>query len=140
VTLVELEHDQSKHSDRMTSRSGSAFAHRHPLVFFYLLSLVLSAVVIAVLLAVDLAEELFVLGTFGPGIAAVVTVAVVDGRSQAWHFVRSMRWRFGLGWWAVAVLLPLAVVGAALLLATFTGGPSLSSELWPGLVSAIPCS
>jgi membrane protease YdiL (CAAX protease family) len=118
---------------------GSRLAARHPLVFFYGLALVLSAVIVAVLLAVDLAEELFVLGTFGPGIAAVITVGALDGRSQAWRFVkRSLKWRFGLGWWAIAILLPLVVSVLALLLATTTGGPSLNSELWSGLAASIP--
>lgn len=114
-------------------------ASRHPLVLFYGLALVLSAAIVAVLLAVGLAEDLFVLGTFGPGIAAVVTVGLLDGRSHAWRFVKSsMSWKFGLGWWATAILLPFMVTLLALLLAATTGGPSLDSELWAGLAAAIP--
>ena len=120
------------------SRTGPGLAARHPLVLFYSLALVLSAVIVGLLLVADLAE-LFVLGTFGPGIAAVITVGVLDGRSQAWRFVkRSLQWRFGLGWWAVSILLPLVVSVLALLLATTTGGPPLDSELWPGLAASIP--
>ena len=138
MTLVDKEHTQTDRQTGMTSWSESKLA-RHPLVFFYALALVLSAVVVAILLVVDLAEELFVLGTFGPGIAAVITVAVVDGRSQAWRFVKqAMRWRSGLVWWAVAILMPLVVTVLALLVGTTTGGPSLNPELWPGLASAIP--
>lgn len=123
----------------MAPRPGSKVVHRRPLVLFYGLALGLSAAVIAVLLVVDLAEDLFVLGTFGPGIAAVITVAVLDGRSQSWRFVkRSMRWRFGATWWVIAILMPLAVTVLALLLATTTGGPSLDSDVWPGLASAVP--
>jgi len=123
----------------MASGTGSRLATRHPLVVFYTLALVLSAVIAAVLLAVDLAEDLFVLGTFGPGIAAVITVGLMDGRSQALRFIKSaLQWRFGLGWWATAILLPLAVTVLALLLATTTGGPSLNSELWSGLAASIP--
>lgn len=123
----------------MASRSGPRLAARHPLAFFYGLAAVLSAGIVGALSAVDLAEDWFVLGTFGPGIAAVITVGVMDGRTQAWRFVKSsLTWRFGFGWWATAILLPLAVVVAALLLATTTGGPSLDSGLWSGLAAAIP--
>lgn len=123
----------------MASWTPSNVATRHPLVFFYALALLLSAAIVAVLLAVGLAEDLFVLGTFGPGIAAVITVGVLDGRSQAWRFVKSsMKWKFGVGWWTTAILLPLAVTVLALLLATTTGGPSLNSELWSSLAAAIP--
>ena len=132
-------HEQREGLVQTDSWSGVRPAARHPLVFFYALALVLSAVIVGVLLVVDLAEELFVLGTFGPGIAAVVTVGVLDGRSQAWRFVkRSLNWRFGFGWWAIAILLPLVVSVLALLLATTTGGPSLNSELWSGLAASIP--
>jgi membrane protease YdiL (CAAX protease family) len=114
-------------------------ATRHPLVLFYVLALVLSAVIVAALLAVGLAEDLFVVGTFGPGIAAVITVGLLDGRSHAWRFIKgSMAWRFGFGWWAVAILLPLVVSVLALLFASTTGGPSLDPELWSGLAAAIP--
>ncbi len=123
----------------MASRSDARLASRHPLVFFYALAVILSAGIVAVLLAVELAEDLFVLGTFGPGIAAVITVGVLDGRSQAWRFVKnSMRWNFGLGWWTIAIVLPLVVTLLALVLATTTGGPPLNSELWSGLAAAIP--
>ena len=123
----------------MASLSGSRLATRHPLVFFYGLAVILSAFIVAVLLVTNLAEELFVLGTFGPGIAAVITVGVIDGRAHAWRFVKSsMKWRFGFGWWAVAILLPLVVVVVALMLATTTGGPPPDSELWSGLAAAIP--
>jgi len=123
----------------MASQTRSGLAARHPFVLFYALALVLSAVIVGVLLLADLAEELFVLGTFGPGIAAVITVGVMEGRSQAWRFVkRSLNWRFGFRWWAVAIVLPLVISVLALLLATTTGGPSLDSELWSGLAAAIP--
>lgn len=123
----------------MTSRSDPRLVSRHPVVFFYGLAVILSAGIIAVLLAVDLAQDLFVLGTFGPGIAAVITVGVLDGRSQAWRFVKSsMKWDFGLGWWTTAIVLPLVVTLLALVLATSTGGPLLDSELWSGLATALP--
>ena len=133
------EHDHRQGSGQIASSSGLRLAARNPRIFFYVLALVISAGIVALLLAVDLAQELFVLGTFGPGVAAVVTVGVLHGRSQAWQFVkRSLTWRFGISWWAIAILLPLAVSFLALLLATTTGGPALSSELWSGLAAAIP--
>lgn len=123
----------------MASWTPSSIAARHPIVLFFTLALVLSAAIFAVLLAVGLAEDLFVLGTFGPGIAAVITVGVLEDRSQAWRFVkRSVAWRFGGGWWVTVILLPLVVTIVALLLATTTGGPQLNSELWAGLATAIP--
>lgn len=129
-----------QHEVEMTaSRPISTMATRHPVVVFYGLALVLSATVVAILMLAGLAEDLFVLGTFGPGVAAVITVALRGGRSTAWQFVRtSMRWKLGVGWWATAILLPLAVTGLALSAATSSGGPSLDSELWSGLAAAIP--
>ncbi len=123
----------------MVMETGPGLVARYPLAFFYALALVISAVIVGVLLVVDLAKELFVLGTFGPGIAAVITVGVLDGRSQAWRFVkRSLNPKFGFGWWAMAILLPLVVSVLALLLATTTGGPSLDSSLWSGLAASVP--
>ncbi|MDJ0664394.1 MAG: CPBP family intramembrane metalloprotease [Acidimicrobiia bacterium] len=123
----------------LVSQTGSGLVARYPLAFFYALALLFSAVIVGVLLVVGLAKELFVLGTFGPGIAAVITVGVLDGRSQAWRFVKgSLNPKFGLGWWAIAILLPLVVTVLALVLATTTGGPSLNSELWSGLAAAVP--
>jgi hypothetical protein len=83
------ERDRQRAVDSMASWTPSGMASRHPLVLFSGLALVLSAAIVAVLLAVGLAEDLFVLGTFGPGIAAVVTVGLLDGRSHAWRFVKS---------------------------------------------------
>ena len=123
----------------MPPSSSSRLAARNPLTLFYALSLAISAGIVGILLAVDLAEQLFVLGTFGPGVAAIVTVGMMDGRSQAWRFVKhSLKLRFGLVWWAIVILLPLLVSVVALLLATTTGGPSLDSSLWAGLAAAIP--
>ena len=139
MTRADSDPTQGERQAGMESEHGDGLAQRHPLVVFFTLTLAFSAVIAGGLLAVDLAEELFVLGTFGPGIAAVATVVMLDGRSQAWRFLKgSLNWRFGLGWWAAAILMPLAVVGLALVLAAPTGGPSLDSGLWSGLATTIP--
>lgn len=63
-----------------------------------------------------LTGALFLLGGFGPGIAAVVMVGYSGGRAElrAW-LVRCLRWRVGWIWIALAFFLPLAVttLGAA---------------------------
>jgi len=50
-------------------------------------------------------------GSFGPSLAAFVVVASTRpvGGLRAW-LSRCLQWRIGWGWWAFAVLLPLAVM------------------------------
>lgn len=122
-----------------TGRSVRTLADRHPSVVFYVLSLSLSGMILTALWAVGSAQDLFFLATFGPGVAAVVTVGMRDDRSAAWQFTKeAMRWRLDFRWWAATILLPLATTVAALVMAAYAGGVALDPGLWSGLAAAIP--
>jgi len=58
-----------------------------------------------------LATLLMFAGSFGPSLAAIVLVASTRGLEglRPW-LSRCLQWRIGWGWWAVALLLPLAVM------------------------------
>lgn len=57
------------------------------------------------------------LGYFGPAIAALLIAAVVTGAAGVEDLLaRLLRWRVGLGWYGVAVLLPVLTVIAAVAL------------------------
>lgn len=58
-----------------------------------------------------LATLLMFAGSFGPTLAAIVVVASTRpvGGVRAW-LSRCLQWRIGWGWWALALLLPLAVM------------------------------
>lgn len=47
---------------------------RYPVISFYLMTLAFSALVLGAVVATGAGEELFILGTFGPAVAAVVMV------------------------------------------------------------------
>jgi uncharacterized protein len=65
--------------------------------------------------------------SFGPLIAAVVVIAVSDGRPGLRALTaRMLRWRVGWRWYAVALGLPLAVDGLAWVLNAMLGAPSPS--------------
>lgn len=70
-----------------------------------------------------LATLLMFAGSFGPSLAAIVVVAStrkVEGL-RAW-LSRCLQWRIGWGWWAFALLLPLAVMPLAAGLHIALGG------------------
>jgi uncharacterized protein len=63
---------------------------------------------------------LWVLGGYGPTIAALVLIGLRDGRAGLGRFLRRLlQWR--LGWWYLTVLLPLPVVLIAATYAVVTG-------------------
>jgi hypothetical protein len=70
-----------------------------------------------------LATLLMFAGSFGPSLAAIVMVASTrpPGGLRAW-LTRCLRWRIGWGWWAFALLLPLAVMRLAAGLHIALGG------------------
>ncbi|HOE41269.1 MAG TPA: type II CAAX endopeptidase family protein [Rhodoferax sp.] len=70
-----------------------------------------------------LATLLMFAGSFGPSLAAVVVVASSRKCAglRAW-LVRCLQWRIGWGWWAFALLLPLAVMSLAAGLHIALGG------------------
>ena len=78
----------------------------------------------------------------GPVVAAIVVIAVADGRAGYRDlFARLTRWRVGWTWWAVAIAMPLAVLAVASLAnVTLWGAPApdLGNLAWAdiGLVVA----
>ena len=71
-------------------------------------------------------------GAFAPGAAALMTAAVVEGRSGVREIARRLtRWRFGGRWYAVAALFAPAVVAAALAIARPGPGDSSKLPLFP---------
>jgi hypothetical protein len=70
---------------------------------------------------------------FGPFLAALVVLAVTEGKSGVLGLLRRMvRWRVGPQWYAVALLLPIVVTLAAAALNVFLLGPSAppQRQIW----------
>jgi membrane protease YdiL (CAAX protease family) len=85
---------------------------------------------------------------FGPGIlviaysstaAALVIAAFARGRAGLLEVWRSLlRWRVGIGWYALVIALPMAIVPNAVAVATFAGGadaPLLWQANWAALAT-----
>jgi uncharacterized protein len=108
---------------------------RHPLVVFFVLAYALSWWP-WILYAFDL-SPLPIVG-FGPFLAAIVVLAVTRGKAGVMALLRRMvRWRVSPVWYAVALLLPVAITVAATVLNVLFGAQAPSSaELsgWSGLV------
>jgi hypothetical protein len=83
----------------------TALTKQHQLTAFFMLTYLLSWL-----------PQLFGGGlfAFGPLIAALVVVVLAGGRTglRAW-WRDSTRWRGGLGWYALAILLPFTINAAA---------------------------
>src|SRR5215208_4028294 len=109
---------------------------RHPLITFFVLAYALSWWP-AILYALDLLPQPIV--GFGPFLAALVVLALTSGKSGIVGLLRRMvRWRVGLRWYAVALLLPVTIALAAAAFNVMLGAQAPSSvELggWTGLFS-----
>ena len=70
---------------------------------------------------------------FGPLIAAVILLMIVGGwpATKAW-LGRIIHWRVGLRWYAVALILPLALIAAAVGLNLLLGAQPLAEFQGPG--------
>jgi uncharacterized protein len=69
---------------------------------------------------------------FGPFIAAFIVLALTRGRAGIRKLLMSMvSWRVGLGWYAVALLLPVAIMLGVLYLNALFGGPALTAADFP---------
>ena len=113
----------------------SSMVKRHPLITFFLLAYALSWWP-WILYAFDLLPQPIV--GFGPFLAAVLMLAITSGKTSIVRLLRRMvQWRVGLGWYAVALLLPVAIALAAAGLNLLAGAQAPSSiELsgWTGLL------
>jgi membrane protease YdiL (CAAX protease family) len=109
---------------------------RYPLITFFVLAYVLSWWP-WILYALDLLPQPIV--GFGPFLAAIVVLAITRGKTGVVGLLRRMvRWRVGLRWYAVALLLPVAITLAAAVFNALLGAQAPSAaELggWTGLFS-----
>ena len=109
---------------------------RYPLITFFVLAYVLSWWP-SILYALDLLPQPIV--GFGPFLAAIVVLALTRGKTGVVGLLRRMvRWRVGLRWYAVALLLPVAISLAAAAFNVLLGAQAPSAaELggWTGLFS-----
>ena len=80
------------------------------------------------------------IASFGPFLAALLVLALTEGKAGIVGLLRRMvRWRVGVGWYAVALLLPVVMAGGATLLNVALGAePPTAAEL--GRWTAIPAS
>ena len=84
---------------------------RHPLISFFVLAYALSWWPIA-FYAAGLSPSTII--SFGPFLAALVVLAATQGKTGVVGLLRRIvRWRVGLRWYAVALLLPVVVTAAA---------------------------
>jgi uncharacterized protein len=108
---------------------------RRPLIAFFALAYALSWWP-AILYALDLSPQPIV--GFGPFLAAVVVLAITHGKTGVVTLLRRMvQWRVGPRWYAIALLLPVAIEVAAAGLNLLAGAqPPSSVELsgWTGLL------
>jgi membrane protease YdiL (CAAX protease family) len=119
----------------MMSRLTSA-VKRRPIITFFVLAYALSWWP-SILYALDLSPQ--PIAGFGPFLAALAVLALTHGRTGIGGLLRRMvRWRVGLRWYAVALLLPVGLALAATVLNVLLGAqvPS-SAELgdWTGVFS-----
>ena len=113
----------------------SALVRRHRLTTFFVLAYAFSWWV-WILYATGLSPN--PIASFGPFLAAIVVLALTEGRAGIGRLFRRMvRWRVSPVWYAVALLLPgvLAAIAAALNILMGAQPPS-SDQLggWPGLI------
>jgi uncharacterized protein len=111
---------------------------RHPLITFFVLACALSWWP-WILYAFDLLP-LPIVG-FGPFLAALVVLAITRGKMGVVDLLRRMvRWRVGLKWYAVALLLPVVVALTAAAINVYLLGAQASSSAAQlgGLPSLIP--
>ncbi len=109
---------------------------RHPLIAFFMLAFALSWWP-WILYAFGLSPT--PIASFGPFLAALVVLAITQGKSGIGGLLRRMvRWRVGIRWYAVALLLPVGIALAATALNVLLGAHAPSAaDLggWTGLFS-----
>jgi membrane protease YdiL (CAAX protease family) len=113
-----------------------ALVKRHPLTTFFILAYALSWWA-----WIPYAVGAFPnpVASFGPFLAAVVVLAMTEGKAGLLGLFRRMvRWRVAPGWYALALLLPPVLAAAATMLNVLLGAePPSAAELsaWTGLFS-----
>ncbi len=103
---------------------------RHDLAVFLILAFALSWSIWPLVLVNPESSPLV---PFGPIIAAFVVLALTRGWVGIRDLLRSIvRWRVGLRWYAVVLLLPVAITLVALYLNTLLGGPTPTAADFSG--------
>ena len=114
----------------------SAFVKRHRLTTFFILAYALSWWA-WILYAFGLFPN--PVASFGPFLAAIVVLALTEGKAGILGLFRRMvRWRVAPGWYAVALLLPAVLAAAATVLNVLLGAepPSAAAlNAWTGVFS-----
>jgi membrane protease YdiL (CAAX protease family) len=109
---------------------------RHPLVAFFVLSYALAWLAWPVWAFGLYPNPVF---SFGPFLAALIVLAVTQGKSGLGGLLRRMvRWRVGPGWYAVALLVPVAITLAATGLNVLLGAQTPSSADLGGWTDLLP--
>jgi uncharacterized protein len=113
-----------------------SWVKRHPLITFFVLTYALSWVAYPMW-----ASGLYPIApvfSFAPFLAALLVLAIIQGRSGVGGLLRRMvRWRVGLKWYVAALLIPAGITVAAAVLNVVLGAQAPSSaELgsWTGLL------
>jgi membrane protease YdiL (CAAX protease family) len=103
-----------------------SLVRRYPLIAFFVLAFALSWWAWP-LYYFDLSPNPII--GFGPFLAALIVLALTEGRSGVVGLLRRMvRWRVGLQWYAVALLLPIVVTLAAAVLNVLVLGAQRTSS------------
>jgi len=80
---------------------------------------------------IEISQLFGLLGLFAPALAAVLTSALVGGRGQVSSLLRRLTlWRVGVGWYALALGLPI-LISLALLGVAILGGAPASIRMSP---------
>jgi CAAX protease family protein len=112
----------------------STLVKRHPLTTFFILAYALSWWA-WILYAFGLFPN--PVASFGPFLAAIVVLALTEGKSGLLGLFRRMvRWRISPGWYVVALFLPAVLAAAAALLNVVLGAQRPSEAQlggWPGI-------
>ena len=94
---------------------------------------------LTLLYATGLAETLFFLGTFGPGLAAILVTLLISGGVGVRKLLSSLLiWRVGIQWWLTALLLPALIYLAAVYLFSLFGGPAPDFSRYQPIYTIIP--
>lgn len=103
-------------------RTVPALVRRYPLTAFFVLAYLLTWWVYPLL---QVSPLLGFPGLLGPALAAIVVVAIVGGKAGLKDLLgRVLRWRVGIGWYALALGLPAVLALAAVGLHLLLGAPA----------------
>ena len=95
---------------------------RHPLVAFFVLAYLLTWWVYPLL---QFSPLVGLFGLFGPAAAALIVAAATEGRVGVRELLlRTVRWRVGIRWYVIALVLPTVLALAGLGVYVLTGRPN----------------